>query len=93
MNIAIIGGGPAGAFAGESLAGAGLAVTIIDEKLAWEKPCGGALTAKALEQYPFLASGEAPKRFVDRAVLVASSGARACLRLRRPIAIYSRQVL
>ena len=93
MNIAIIGGGPAGAFAGESLAGAGFAVTLVDEKLAWEKPCGGGLTAKALEQYPFLASGEAPKRLVNRAVLVASSGARACLRLRRPMAIYSRQVL
>jgi len=93
MRIAVLGGGPAGAFAAERLASAGFPVTVIDEKLAWEKPCGGGLTAKALELYPFLASGEAPKRFVDRAVLVASNGSRACLRLRRPIAIYSRQVL
>src|SRR5262249_17367483 len=93
MTITVLGGGPAGAFTGERVASAGLPVTIIDEKLAWEKPCGGGLTAKALETYPFLAAGDAPKRFIDRAVLVASNGARATLRLRRPIAIYSRQVL
>jgi len=26
-----------------------------DEKLAWEKPCGGGVTHKALQRYPFLA--------------------------------------
>jgi len=92
MNIAVLGGGPAGAFAGELLASAGFPVAIVDEKLAWEKPCGGGLTSKALETYPFLAAGDAPKRFVGRAVLVASNGARATLRLRRPLAIYSRVV-
>ena len=30
-------------------------MVIIDEKLAWEKPCGGGLTHKALLRYPFLA--------------------------------------
>ncbi|MBI3666614.1 MAG: NAD(P)/FAD-dependent oxidoreductase, partial [Acidobacteria bacterium] len=93
QNIAVLGGGPAGAFAGELLAGAGFFVTIVDEKLAWEKPCGGGLTAKALQHYPFLASSDVPKRFVDRIVLVASNGARAWMRLRQPLAIYSRQVL
>ena len=93
MNIAVLGGGPAGAFAAELLAAAGFPVTVFDEKLAWEKPCGGGLTAKAIEAYPFLATADAPKRAVDRAVLVASNGARACLRLRRPLTIYSRKVL
>src|SRR5262249_19665240 len=77
MTITVLGGGPAGAFTGERVASAGLPVTIIDEKLAWEKPCGGGLTAKALETYPFLAAGDAPKRFIDRAVLVTSNRARA----------------
>ncbi len=93
MKIAVLGGGPAGAFAGELLAQAGFAVTIVDERLAWEKPCGGGLTAKALERYPFLADGPAAKRLVERAVLTASNGAQAVLRLRRPMAIYSRRVL
>jgi flavin-dependent dehydrogenase len=93
MNIAVLGGGPAGAFAGAQLAAAGFPVTIVDEKLAWEKPCGGGVTAKALERYPFLAAADTPKRLVHRAVLVAANGARTCLRMRRPLAIYSRQVL
>lgn len=93
MNVAVLGGGPAGAFAGAQLAAAGFPVTILEEKIGWEKPCGGGLTAKALERYPFLASADAPKRLVNRAVLVAANGARTCMRMRRPLAIYSRQVL
>jgi geranylgeranyl diphosphate/geranylgeranyl-bacteriochlorophyllide a reductase len=46
-RVAILGGGPAGAFAAEQLAAAGLEVSLFDEKLAWEKPCGGGLTYKA----------------------------------------------
>ena len=53
-RVAILGGGPAGAFAAEKLASAGLGVVLMDEKLAWEKPCGGGLTYKAYSQYPFL---------------------------------------
>ncbi len=54
--IAIVGGGPAGALAGALLATGGKHVLLFDEKLAWEKPCGGGLTHKALLQYPFLAN-------------------------------------
>jgi flavin-dependent dehydrogenase len=93
MRFAVLGGGPAGAFAAEHIAGAGFPVQVFEEKLAWEKPCGGGLTAKAIARYPFLAAGGAPKRFIERAVLVASNGARAGLRLRQPLLIYSRQVL
>src|SRR5690349_16995097 len=46
-RVAILGGGPAGAIAAEQLASAGLRVALFDEKLAWEKPCGGGLTYKA----------------------------------------------
>jgi flavin-dependent dehydrogenase len=53
--IAIVGGGPAGALAATLLAEGGRNVLLFDEKLAWEKPCGGGLTHKALQKYPFLA--------------------------------------
>jgi len=59
LPIAIVGGGPAGAFAGELLAAGGKGVLLFDEKLAWEKPCGGGLTHKALIQYPFLGEARA----------------------------------
>jgi len=44
-QIAIVGGGPSGAMCGEQLARAGHKVNLFDEHLAWEKPCGGGLTA------------------------------------------------
>ncbi len=61
-KIAIVGGGPAGALCGERLATAGFEVTIFDERLAWEKPCGGGLTHKAIETYPFLLDTPHPKK-------------------------------
>jgi len=51
-RVAILGGGPAGAFAAEQLASAGLDALVFDEKLAWEKPCGGGLTYKATASIP-----------------------------------------
>jgi geranylgeranyl reductase family protein len=89
-RIAILGGGPAGAFAAERLAAAGLDVSLFDEKLAWEKPCGGGLTYKAYSQYPFLVNNPTPKRFVTETVLSAPSAGEASLRLEDPLVIYSR---
>jgi flavin-dependent dehydrogenase len=40
--VAILGGGPAGAFAAERLASAGLDTIVFDEKLAWENPAAAA---------------------------------------------------
>lgn len=89
-HIAVIGGGPAGAFAAAQLAAAGCRVTVLDEKLAWEKPCGGALTAKALARYPFLCENSRPKKIVREAVFVPAKGRAARLALRDPVCIYSR---
>jgi geranylgeranyl reductase family protein len=89
-TVAILGGGPAGAFAAEQLASAGLAVLLFDEKLAWEKPCGGGLTYKAYSQYPFLVENSTPKRFVTETVLSAPRGGQASLKMADPLVIYSR---
>jgi len=92
-QIAIIGGGPSGAFCGERLARAGFDVTLYDEHLAWEKPCGGGLTHKAIVAYPFLLDGPQPKKLIHQMELISSSGPRARLELDHPIVIYSRAVL
>lgn len=92
-HIGVVGGGPAGAFAASLLAAAGRRVTVYDEKLAWEKPCGGGLTSKALNEYPFLRENGQPKKIVREANLTASNGFRVHVRLRSPIYIYSRFVL
>lgn len=94
MNeIAIVGGGPAGSLCGERLAREGYRVTIFDERLAWEKPCGGGLTHKAIEAYPFLLDGPHPKKIVRTAELISSRGHRARFEMGQPIVIYSRKVL
>lgn len=89
-TVAILGGGPAGAFAAERLAAAGLRVLLFDEKLAWEKPCGGGLTYKAYSQYPFLIENSAPKRLVTETVLAAPRAGGVSLKLDDPLVIYSR---
>jgi geranylgeranyl reductase family protein len=89
-RVAILGGGPAGAFAAEQLAAAGLRVVLFDEKLAWEKPCGGGLTHKAYSQYPFLVENSTPKRFIAETVLCAPEAGEVALKLRDPLVIYSR---
>jgi flavin-dependent dehydrogenase len=92
-EIAIVGGGPAGALCGERLATAGFQVTIYDERLAWEKPCGGGLTHKAIEAYPFLLDAPHPKKLVRTAELISSHGHRARFEMSHPIVIYARKVL
>jgi flavin-dependent dehydrogenase len=91
--IAIVGGGPAGAFAGELLAAGGRQVLLFDEKLAWEKPCGGGLTHKALVQYPFLGEARAEAKFIEHCELGSPSGRRVRFGLRYPLAIFSRFAL
>jgi geranylgeranyl reductase family protein len=89
-RVAILGGGPAGAFAAEQLASAGLGVILIDEKLAWEKPCGGGLTHKAYSRYPFLIENSTPKRLVTETVLAAPKAGAVTLKLGQPLLVYSR---
>ena len=89
-RVAILGGGPAGAFAAEQLASAGLDVLVFDEKLAWEKPCGGGLTYKAYSQYPFLIENSTPKRLITETTLAAAHGGEVSLKLDDPVLIYSR---
>jgi len=92
-DIAIVGGGPAGSICGERLASHGFNVTIFDERLAWEKPCGGGLTHKAIQAYPFLLNSGQPKRVVHTAELIAGNGRRARFDMSHPIVIYARKVL
>ena len=92
-HIAIVGGGPAGALCAEKLSVAGFRVSLFDEHLAWEKPCGGGLTHKAIEKYPFLLDAPAAKKQVHSAELISSRGHRARFQMSRPLVIYSRAIL
>jgi len=89
-TIAIVGGGPAGAHAAASLAQADRSVLLFDEKLAWEKPCGGGITHKALVAWPFLRQANVDRKWVSECELIAPSGRRVGFPLEQPIAIFSR---
>src|SRR5438067_6292601 len=92
-KIAVVGGGPAGAFAAAELARAGREVLLFDEKLAWEKPCGGGLTDKALQRWPFLRDAAVERNWISRCELIAPSGSKVSFELNRQIAIFSRLTL
>jgi flavin-dependent dehydrogenase len=92
-DYVIVGGGPSGAMCGEQLARAGHTVDIFDEHLAWEKPCGGGLTSKATQCFPFLLDNALPKKLIQRVEIISAENQRATLALQHPIVVYSRTVL
>jgi len=92
-DYVIVGGGPSGALCGEQLARAGHTVDIFDEHLAWEKPCGGGLTYKATQCYPFLLDNSRPKKLIHNIEIISAENHRAQLDLDHPIVIYSRRIL
>ena len=64
FEVIIAGAGPAGSFAAERLARAGVSVALFDGRPAGEpKPCGGGVTSKALKAWPHLL--EAVGRTID----------------------------
>jgi len=76
--------------AAELIARGGGAVTVFEEKLGWEKPCGGGLTQKALQRYPFLLPAEGKGKAVREVEFVAGNHALLRFQLRRPLVIHSR---
>jgi flavin-dependent dehydrogenase len=92
-EIVIIGGGPSGAMCGAELARAGHSIQIFDEHLAWEKPCGGGLTYKATQCFPFLLDNPHPKKLIRDVQIISGENQRVSLDLQHPIVIYSRTVL
>jgi flavin-dependent dehydrogenase len=92
-RIAIIGGGPAGAFAAAELARCGREIHLFDEKLAWEKPCGGGLTDKTLARWPFLREAQVERNWVSDCELISPTGRVTAFHLDRQMAIFSRFAL
>jgi geranylgeranyl diphosphate/geranylgeranyl-bacteriochlorophyllide a reductase len=61
-DVAIIGGGPAGATAADELVKAGLSVVLVERNLNNAKPCGGAVPLGLIEEF------EIPDELVERKV-------------------------
>jgi geranylgeranyl reductase family protein len=91
FDLLIIGAGPAGSFAAELLARAGLKVALFDGRPEDEpKACGGGVTTKALKAWPHLLN--AVGRTITELDLYSPSGKKLHLPLDEPFAVYSRIV-
>lgn len=93
MKIGIIGAGPAGSLCAAVLSKAGADVLLFDYRGAWEKPCGGGVTYKALLRYPFLKDCLEQRRNITHMSVLSPRDARAIVTLQDPLLIYSRKVL
>src|SRR5437660_11867105 len=89
FDVLIVGAGPAGSFAAERLARAGVRVALFDGRPADEaKACGGGVTSKALKAWPHLL--EAVGRTIDELDMYSPSGKHLHMKLDEPFAVYSR---
>ena len=91
FDIIIVGAGPAGATAAYQLGQAGVRVLLLDKATEFprEKPCGGGLSARLLDRFPyvrkFLAAGEVPVNPVSRVHLESPDGTRVTYQQAEPI--------
>jgi geranylgeranyl reductase family protein len=89
FDVLIVGAGPAGSFAADRLARAGVRVALFDGRPAGEaKACGGGVTSKALKAWPHLL--DAVGRTIDELDMYSPSGKHLHLKLDEPFAVYSR---
>jgi geranylgeranyl reductase family protein len=89
FEVLIVGAGPAGSFAAERLARAGVRVALFDGRPPGEpKACGGGVTSKALKAWPHLL--DAVGRTIDELDMYSPSGKHLHLKLEEPFAVYSR---
>src|SRR5262249_18004399 len=93
MRVAIVGAGPAGSYLAHQLSSTGFEVLLFDARDAWEKPCGGGVTSKALREYEFLKNSDAPKQMITSLRLVTAERRELTLAPRHDFAIYSRKEL
>ncbi len=93
MRVAIVGAGPAGAHLAHQLSKKGLDVLLFDAREAWEKPCGGGVTSKALREFDFLRDGAAPKQMISSLRLITARNRELTVAPRYDFAIYSRKEL
>src|SRR5207302_10785365 len=88
FDVLIVGAGPAGSFAAERLARAGVRVALFDGRPADEaKACGGGVTSKALKAWPHLL--QAVGRTIDQLDTYSPSGKHLHLKPDEPFVLSS----
>jgi len=83
FDVAVIGGGPAGAVAAWKLARGGAQVAIVDGSHPREKPCGGGVTGRALALVAGALNGSVPMITIGSARFEDPTGTSASVPLQR----------
>ena len=91
-DIAIVGGGPAGAYLGYCLARRGIYAAMYDDSHPREKPCGGGLTPFAQRRFRILEGIPSSGRRVGRMLFISPRGREALVPV-PSLANVSREVL
>src|SRR5207248_2071681 len=92
MHIAVVGAGPAGAWASTLLARRGHSVTLIDSQAPWEKPCGGGVTAKALSTFGIFET-DLPRNNIEQITIYFGDTRSVTVTPKEPLAVVSRREL
>jgi geranylgeranyl reductase family protein len=74
IEIAVVGGGPAGAYCAFNLAKNGYRVSVFDDSHPREKPCGGLISPQALKYFPFILGLPVQPRELLKAHFVSPRG-------------------
>ena len=93
--VIVVGAGPAGATAALALASAGIAVRLLDRSaFPRNKPCGGGISARALQRFPYLvrALPRIAAHRVSRLYLEGPDGRSTTIDARGPAALMIRRV-
>ena len=94
-DIAIVGGGPAGAMAGINLIGSGLRVVILDRsRFPRLKPCGGGISCRVFKRFRYLETvlRSVPTHFVSTVMFESPYGAVAEIKAPQPLYAMVRRV-
>jgi geranylgeranyl reductase family protein len=92
MDVAVVGGGPGGCWSAILLARRGHTVTLIDPQAPWEKPCGGGITTKALQQFKIFES-DLPRKNVEKITVFFGDKNSVSITPKQPLVIVSRKEL
>src|SRR5205809_4475485 len=93
--VLVVGAGPAGATAARTLAGAGVPVRLVDRaSFPRNKPCGGAISIRALRRFPYLERELAriPTHLVSRLHLEGPDGESTTIESDDPAALMIRRL-
>ena len=95
LDVIVVGAGPAGATAARALALSGARVRLVDRaRFPRNKPCGGAISMRALQRFPYLSAAldRIPTRLISRLHVESPNGEAAELRSDTPAALMIRRV-